>query len=340
MEEIREVALAYYDNCTPELRGKTWEFFQSMDTNGDHRISAREFNEFLRQTGYNTIITDPELFARLDRNGDSGLDFDEVLTFYYIIKTEYVRCRGCNKYLSGLYFTCFECFEAANPSTFDLCDACHRSSNFTHHHSDHTLFLENHILLYYKRGPDDSMAMEYLYAQALEYYDKATPELKRSVMSFFQSMVTHGANQVSLSVFNDFLKQNYYDWIFNDPLLFQKLDRNRDGGLDFWELLTFYYIIHTRYFNCRECQVYLGGLYFTCVACFEGGAHYRRHHHSDLGTYNLCAACYRSRNFVSQHPHHTFFLDNHILLRSKRGLPPYATPSLVNYTVIKSHLVL
>ncbi|KAK9906025.1 hypothetical protein M0R45_000104 [Rubus argutus] len=49
MEELREVALAYYDNCNPSLRGRAWEFFRSMDADGDQRISQREFKEFLRR---------------------------------------------------------------------------------------------------------------------------------------------------------------------------------------------------------------------------------------------------------------------------------------------------
>ncbi|KAL6191948.1 hypothetical protein ACLB2K_038337 [Fragaria x ananassa] len=251
MEEIREVALAYYANCTPELRGKTWEFFQSMDTSGDHRISPREFNEFLQQTGYNTIITDPEFFAKLDRNGDRGLDFEE--------------------------------------------------------------------------------AMGNLYREAIAcYYNPSSQEFRSLAVSFFHSLATqtHGANyQISSTVFNNFLEEGRYKLIINDPYLFQKLDRNGDGSLDFWETLTFYHIISTRYFHCRSCKVYLSGLYFTCVVCFEAsGAYNRHHHHYDPGTYDLCAACYRSRNY--HHPDHTYFLDNHILLRSKRGHTPYA-PHLV-----------
>ncbi|CAB4261886.1 unnamed protein product [Prunus armeniaca] len=49
----------------------------------------------------------------------------------------------------------------------------------------------------------------------------------------------------------------------------------------------------------------------------------RADHHQ--GTYDLCAACYRIRNFYH---YHTYFLDNHVLLRSKRGLPPCASPDL------------
>ncbi|KAK9931284.1 hypothetical protein M0R45_018564 [Rubus argutus] len=226
MEELREVALAYYDNCNPGLRGRAWEFFRSMDADGDQRISQREFKEFLRQSGYDTIITDPDFFAKLDRNGD--------------------------------------------------------------------------------RGPWAGFPRK----------------------SFFQSLATNGAHQISYLVFNEFLQQRGYNWIINDPKLFEKLDRNCDGSLDFWELLTFYYIISTRYFHCRQCSGYLGGLYFTCFACFEEGAHHS--HYYDPGTYNLCCACYRNKNFSH---HHSYFLDNHILLRSKRGHPPYAAPHLVKYIV-------
>ncbi|XP_050374412.1 uncharacterized protein LOC126791950 [Argentina anserina] len=61
---------------------------------------------------------------------------------------------------------------------------------------------------------------------------------------------------------------------------------------------------------CRGCSVYLCGLYFTCVACFDGADH---------NTYDLCAVCYRNWNF---NHHHSYFLDNHILLRAKRCIPP------------------
>ncbi|KAK9931287.1 hypothetical protein M0R45_018567 [Rubus argutus] len=320
MEELRQVALAYYDNCNPDLRGRAWEFFQSMDADGDQRISQREFKEFLRQSGYDTIITDPDFFAKLDRNGDRGLDFQEVLTFYYIIKTGYIFCRGCGIYLSGFYFTCFECFRGSHPFTFDLCHDCHRSPRFTHHHP---LFLDNRILLYYKRGPDNNMAMGDLYEAAIAYYNNpATPEVRSCAVSFFRSLATNGACQISYVVFNEFLQQTGYNWIINDPKLFEKLDRNCDGSLDFWELLTFYYIINTRYFHCRQCRGYLSGLYFTCVDCFEEGAHHS--HRYDPGTYNLCLACYRYRVFSH---HHSNFLDNHILLRSKR-YHPHAAPHL------------
>ncbi|KAL6191944.1 hypothetical protein ACLB2K_038333 [Fragaria x ananassa] len=93
-----------------------------MDTNGDKRISYSEFSDFLEQTGYKWILNDPNFFKKLDRNRDGGLDFEEVLTFYYIIKTSCVMCRGCSSvYLCGLYFTCVACFDGADHKTYDLC---------------------------------------------------------------------------------------------------------------------------------------------------------------------------------------------------------------------------
>ncbi|PRQ36822.1 putative EF-hand domain pair protein [Rosa chinensis] len=166
------------------------------------------------------------------------------------------------------------------------------------------------------------MAMEELHAAALAYYDNGTQQLRDLAGSFFRSMDTNGDGQISCLEFNDFLQQSGYNWIINDPNFFKRLDRNGDGGLDFGEVLTFYYIIKTRYIKCQgyRCGVHLCGLYFTCVACFDGS-------HEHCSTFDLCPACYRNRSYY-HHQHHTYFLDNHVLLRSKRGLSPYAPPNL------------
>ncbi|KAL6194683.1 hypothetical protein ACLB2K_035761 [Fragaria x ananassa] len=168
MEELHAAALAYYENGTQELRDLAWSFFRSIDTNGDGHISCLEFNDFLQQSGYNWIINDPNFFKLLDRNGDGGLDFGEVITFYYIIKTRYIRCQGyhCGVHLCGLYFTCVACFDGVHEHrpTFDLCPACYSKRNYYHPYQNHTYFLDNHVLLRSKRGlspyarPDLSMA--------------------------------------------------------------------------------------------------------------------------------------------------------------------------------------
>ncbi|XP_050241214.1 uncharacterized protein LOC126690125 [Quercus robur] len=95
---------------------------------------------------------------------------------------------------------------------------------------------------------------------------------------------------------------------FCSPNFFRCLDRNQDDSLDFWEVLTLYYIMKTRGVWCKSCGVCQLGLYFTCVACFDNASH----------TYDLCTNCYSQRRYSH---HHVSFLDSYMLLRSKRGLP-------------------
>ncbi|KAL5542379.1 hypothetical protein UlMin_010089 [Ulmus minor] len=120
-------------------------------------------------------------------------------------------------------------------------------------------------------------------------------------------MDINGDGRVSFNEFTHFLNQNGYTWV--NPQLFGELDANRDGGLDFWEVLTFYYIVKTRGVLCDVCRSQLHGLYFTCVSCFD-------HAHD---SYDLCGRCYSGRMF--RH-HHSVFLDSYLLLRSKRGISP------------------
>ena len=66
-----------------------------MDANRDDRVSLAEFASFLQQKGYGEI--EHNMFRQLDANGDGELDFDEVLTFYYIVKTRWIRRRRKKK---------------------------------------------------------------------------------------------------------------------------------------------------------------------------------------------------------------------------------------------------
>ncbi|KAH7521981.1 hypothetical protein FEM48_Zijuj07G0089500 [Ziziphus jujuba var. spinosa] len=97
-------------NSSSSLRQLIWDFFQSMDTNHDGRVSFLEFTQFLQQNGYNRV--NPNIINNLDTDGDRCLDFYEVLTFYYIVKTRSVWCDSCRANLHSLYFTCVECFDS------------------------------------------------------------------------------------------------------------------------------------------------------------------------------------------------------------------------------------
>ncbi|KAI5348198.1 hypothetical protein L3X38_001085 [Prunus dulcis] len=146
--------------------------------------------------------------------------------------------------------------------------------------------------------------MEELHAAAYAYYDRGNEHTRRVAYDFFRSMDTDGDGRISYAEFNDF------------------------------EVLTFYYIIKTRYITCQGCRAHLCGLYFTCVECFDGGAA-NYHNHHQYPTYDLCAACYGNANYIHQH---SYFLDNHVLLRSKRG-PPHAPPNLAMAVAEQNPLV-
>ncbi|XP_030924087.1 uncharacterized protein LOC115950943 [Quercus lobata] len=148
--------------------------------------------------------------------------------------------------------------------------------------------------------------MEEFHEVAIAYYNNAPRNLQRLAWSFFLALDSDGDGQISYTEYINFLRQCGYGWISSN--FFKDLDRNRDGCLGFWEVLTLYYVIKTRGLWCQGCQTCLVGLYFTCVSCFDSGSR----------TYDLCSACYKQKKFSHNH---TNFMDNHLLLRSKRGLP-------------------
>ncbi|GMN53305.1 hypothetical protein TIFTF001_022456 [Ficus carica] len=156
--------------------------------------------------------------------------------------------------------------------------------------------------------------MEELRLAAMAYYRNSSREFQDLAANFFKAMDTNGDGRVSFDEFTSFLRQHGYNWVKTD--MFSQLDANNDGSLDFWEVMTFYYIIKTRAVWCDGCRMQLHGLHFICVACFDGG------HNS----YDLCARCYGGRNFSH---HHNLFLDSYVLLRSKRGISPGMNVDLV-----------
>ena len=84
MEELHMAASAYYNNSSPEVKKLAQEFFDSMDTDKDEKVSIDEFTDFVKQ---HDDSVDRSFFAALDRNGDGSLQFEEVLTLIYIIFT-------------------------------------------------------------------------------------------------------------------------------------------------------------------------------------------------------------------------------------------------------------
>ncbi|KAF3457812.1 hypothetical protein FNV43_RR02472 [Rhamnella rubrinervis] len=144
-------AVAYYNNGSMELKERVWEFFKSVDTNRDGRVSFDEFLHFLHLSGYNRVI-DPNIFTLLDVHRNGSLEFSEFLTFYYILK-DYHRHVRCSYYgadrPAGLYFTGIDCFYD-DKTTFDLCAPCINGKRFSHYHGPDHIF-HSYVLVPNKR---------------------------------------------------------------------------------------------------------------------------------------------------------------------------------------------
>ncbi|KAE9452986.1 hypothetical protein C3L33_15115, partial [Rhododendron williamsianum] len=106
MEEMRGAAMAYYANMSIDQQQKLLSFYKSLDTNGDGKVSIQEYLDFLVKKGYTRFVP-PNLFKLLDENNDGTLNFDECVTFFYMINgLRLVICDECGSYLWGLYFLC------------------------------------------------------------------------------------------------------------------------------------------------------------------------------------------------------------------------------------------
>ncbi|XP_059446744.1 uncharacterized protein LOC132178314 [Corylus avellana] len=152
IEELHVAASAYYNNASSEVKQLAREFFESMDTNEDDTVSMDEFVEFFKGYSNNNMYSKNH-FTALDRNRDGCLQFREVLTLYYIMKTRGVWCKQCRTCLTGLYFTCVTCFDSADDMTYDLCAACYSKRNFQHPHPSSS-FLDSYVLLRSKNGTE------------------------------------------------------------------------------------------------------------------------------------------------------------------------------------------
>ncbi|KAH6770278.1 hypothetical protein C2S52_015081 [Perilla frutescens var. hirtella] len=152
MEELRKIAKAYYRSGSPEVQESGYEFFKSMDTDGDGRVDRAEFLEFMRKEGYSHMRKD-SFFDDLDNDGNGNLDFSEVMTLYYIIRSGRPFCGRCKKFLPGVFFSCVDCFKNPDMTSFDLCLDCFTHKKCDHNHNGRSQFLDNYTLLQVRTDP-------------------------------------------------------------------------------------------------------------------------------------------------------------------------------------------
>ncbi|KAL5727426.1 hypothetical protein ACHQM5_000626 [Ranunculus cassubicifolius] len=154
--KIQKMAVAYYANSSDECKEKMKVFFNSMDGDGNGVISLSEFKSYLKK---NTLAFRPELFAELDQDRNGSLDFDEVVTFYYMVNVRNLFCACCEIYLDKEYYTCVNCFlDRRDNKSFNICLACYRNNQYAS--TNHENFIDNHLILKSLRSEVTRKAME------------------------------------------------------------------------------------------------------------------------------------------------------------------------------------
>ncbi|OMO95399.1 Calcium-binding EF-hand [Corchorus olitorius] len=148
MEEMRETVQAYFAKLPESQKHEATKFFNSLDNDGDGKITVEEFMGWVKQRGFKSINRYETIFKELDKHENGTLDFDEVLMLFYLYKSgRFVFCDGCGAFIKGVYFTCLKCFNAGKSAEgCDLCCSCYGGNNFNHR-ADHATFVDSHALL-------------------------------------------------------------------------------------------------------------------------------------------------------------------------------------------------
>lgn len=150
MEGIRRAARAYYDHLPDGERKNATKDFNDMDKNRDGKISLLEYVDYLKKKKATSFVQQ-SIFRALDKDDNGTLDFEEAIVLFYLMKSgRAIICKGCEKFLAGAYFSCSQCFFNVSVSTYEICCACYRGNNFTHHGD--AIFCDNYTLLSQSRS--------------------------------------------------------------------------------------------------------------------------------------------------------------------------------------------
>ncbi|KAK9906027.1 hypothetical protein M0R45_000106 [Rubus argutus] len=130
MEDLRQTALAYYQDAPEDMRPAVEHFFQEMDRDAKDRVSRQDFLEYMKMD---------EDCAHMSNH--SGRPF----------------CNGhCKNFIKGSYFTCVKCYDNSS-DTFNVCAACYLDGKYVHQHRN---FLDNYLLPEAKRREALSLKLQ------------------------------------------------------------------------------------------------------------------------------------------------------------------------------------
>ncbi|XP_063941638.1 uncharacterized protein LOC108202421 isoform X4 [Daucus carota subsp. sativus] len=119
MANLRQFVITQYQAAPRQVKNMAQQFFNAMDRDGNKSVDYSEFKFFLVSEGLE-YYAGRNLFMMLDGDGNRGLDFWEVMTLYYIIKSGRPFCFSCDIFLSGVYQVCNMC--RGGPSY--ICNNC------------------------------------------------------------------------------------------------------------------------------------------------------------------------------------------------------------------------
>ncbi|KAH7841544.1 hypothetical protein Vadar_031336 [Vaccinium darrowii] len=145
LEDLVMAATLYYDKSSLDVKEAAQIFFKALDIDEDGQVSQHEFIPVLNQQGQ-VKMANGYFFKIFDKDGKGTLEFMEVMTIYYIIKSGRPFCMGCGEFIPGIYFPCYDCFEEG--VLFCVCPKCFQHGKFFHEHSN---FVDNYFMLEAKR---------------------------------------------------------------------------------------------------------------------------------------------------------------------------------------------
>ncbi|XVE65747.1 hypothetical protein DITRI_Ditri08aG0024200 [Diplodiscus trichospermus] len=148
MEELRKIAEAYWKVASKDIKEAAEDFFRAMDRNGDKKVSLNEFLEVMKQEPYQDLRISLDLFKKLCRE-KNDLEFMDVMTLYYIIRSGRPFCDACAEFIPDIYFCCIECLHSSSKMNYCLCFKCFRDGKYSVHL--HNQFVDNFTLLNEKR---------------------------------------------------------------------------------------------------------------------------------------------------------------------------------------------
>ncbi|KAF3457821.1 hypothetical protein FNV43_RR02481 [Rhamnella rubrinervis] len=142
--------------------------------------------------------------------------------------------------------------------------------------------------------------MEEIRETAKAYYNNLTEEQKFEAKEMFLLMDLDEDGSISASEYVKGFKS------CSNETVFEKLDENGDGMLDFEEFMSLYYLFKSNrlvFCDGHGCRAFLDGVFFTCVDCFKNASK----------SFDLCSCCFSNKSYTHMH---STFLDNYMLLRS------------------------